>query len=152
MYILSLHMHFPPYSYTFTKSSRFAYPDMWLFTADQVFERITCILRSWSSLTWRPFSVFSTLLHSYCFHNSMQWTHSCLISFIHLLSCVDIYCTIVVLSYHHNDYITYSGYLSLAYIRGVLSSRIYVAILRRDSVFPYFGKWGMTMLLNHMWK
>ena len=39
--------------------------------------------------------------------------------------------------------------LCLACIRGVFFSRIYVVDSRRDSVFTYFGKWGMTDCTRH---
>jgi len=139
MYIPSLHMHLHPYSYTFTRS--FDSLDLHI----QIYLLLIRYLRG-SHASWGAevllldilFRYSLTLLHFYCFHDSVQWTHSCSISFIHLLSCVGIYCTVVVLSYHHNDYITCWGYLGLAYMCGVFSSRIYIAILCRDSVFPIF--------------
>ena len=42
------------------------------------------------------------------------------------------------------DFVPCSGYFMLNVYTWVFSSRIYIADLRRDSVFAYFGKWGVT--------
>jgi len=74
----------------------------------------------------------------------VHWTQYLFDSFIHLLSCVDIKCSIVVILIHHSDYIAYSGYSRLSIYTWVSSSRIYIANSRRNSVFTYFGKRGVT--------
>ena len=45
-------------------------------------------------------------------------------------------------------FIACSGHLGLACMRGVFSSRIYIADSRRDSVFTYFEKRGVTEFMR----
>jgi len=96
-----------------------------------------------------PFSVFS--------YSSLFWLllwfyalDSCLFySPIHLLSCVLIYMLLQWYRSYLVDFISCSDYfkliLGLACIRGVFSSRIYVANSHRDSIFTYFDKRSVTL-------
>jgi len=81
----------------------FAYPDLWLFIVDQIFREDHRHLEelefSWLAILSR-YSL--SLLYSYCFHDSMNWTHYLFYSFIHMISCVNIYmyrCSVIILSW-----------------------------------------------------
>jgi len=83
LYLLTCYMHvrLPLYSYTFTRSFDSLNLHIQIcgyLLLNRYLERITYILRSWSPLAWHPFSIFSCFfLYSYCFHDSMHWTHAC---------------------------------------------------------------------------
>ena len=56
----------------------------------------------------------------------------------------------MIIDYYGSDLYLVHVTLGLACIREVFSSRIYVADLRRDSIFAYFEKRGVTQkLMNY---
>ena len=130
-------MHFPIYSYTFTRISDSL--DLHIKICGYLlliryWERITGVLRSQGSLLLdHLFSVFSVSFLFYCFHDSMHWTLACSLP---LFICYHVWifiCGIAVMLIYHNDYITCSGYfrlnvyawgIFLAYISRRLSSRL----------------------------
>ena len=100
LYLLTcyMHMHFPVYSYTFTKSSDSL--DLHIQICDYLLlirflERITSILRSQSSLLLdHLFSVFSVSFLFHCFHDFMNWTHAYSIFFSYVIMCGCLYVTL----------------------------------------------------------
>ena len=135
---LYMHVHFPLCSYIFSKSSdslnlHIQIDDYLLLI--RYLERITCILRSWSSLTWYPFSVFSffSLLLLLSWFYALD---SCLFHFLFICYNVRIFiCDIAVILIYHSDYIACSVYFRLSvYTWGIFL----VYIRHRLSLWLYF--------------
>ena len=93
------------------------------------------------SLSLSLIMVFSSLLSSYYFL-ILPLSYS-VVTFFPLFicyHCVKFTCIIAVILILVSIYTLFQVTLSLACIRGVFSSRIYVTDSRRDSVFTYFGR------------
>ena len=120
---------------------------MWLFITDQVLGEDHRHLEGPEfSLIDHLFSVFFVTSLFHCFHDSMHWTDACSIP---LFICYHVWifiCYIVMMLITIAIIYLVHVTLGLACIRGVFSSRIYVADSRHDSVSMYFGKWGVTLL------
>ena len=142
-----------PFTHTLTRSLSddpgFAHPDIGRFgSIVQVFDETVRLARSWilpPFLFWYSciflFLLFS-LIHVY--HTQLPFH-----SLFYLRSCVALICIIAVIAdYYGSDLQLVQVTLGLASIRGVFSSRIYVADSRRDSVSTYFGKRGVTLCNN----
>jgi len=93
-----MHMLFPVYSHTFTRSSDSL--DLHIQICGSLLlirflERITGILRSQSSLLLGHFfSVFSVSSLFHRFHDSMHWTHAYSIFFSYIIMCGCLYVTL----------------------------------------------------------
>ena len=137
-----MRVHLSFYSYTLIGSSDSLnlYIQVYVFyLPDQVFEEdhtlyeklelSYLIVLSWYSLVF---------LYSYCFHDSLHWTHVCSIS---LFICYHVWtsiCVITVILIHHSDYIACPSYFRLSvytwgilltYVRRRLSSRLRFYVL-----------------------
>ena len=135
-----MHMYFPVYSYTFTRSSDS------LNLHIQICGYLLLIRFSGEDhkhleepefrLTRSSFLGISlSLLYSIAFM-TLYWVNDYSISFSYVIMCKCLYVTLQTIVIIQFVQVT----LGLAYMRGVFFSRIYVADSRRDSVFTYFGK------------
>jgi len=142
------HVHLLLYSYTLIGSY-----DSLICTSRSLYgillimylERITRLMKSRSSLTWLPLlGIF--LLFFIPIGAMILCIGLCTCSIL-LFICYHVWtfiCSIAVILIHHSEYISCSGYSRLSVYAWVSSSCIYVTNSRRDSVFTYFEKRGVT--------
>ena len=147
-YAHCLHARAVLFTHTLTRSLSddpgFTRPDIGRFVAIvQVFDETVRFARSWI------LSLLILVFLHFLIPVIILWFRYIILTFYFIPyfiwdSCVALICIIAVISYYDCNLLLVQITLGLAYICGVISSRIYVADLCRDSVFTYFGKRGMT--------
>jgi len=150
LYLLTyyMHMHFPVYHYTFTRSSNSL--DLHIQTCEYLLlimysVRSTSILRSQSSLSRSPFLDIFSLLYSIVFIILCIGLMLVLFLYSSVILCAHLYVIAVILIYH-GDYIACSSYFRLS----VYTWGIFLAyICRRLSLrlrFHVFWEAGRDIL------